>query len=82
MLTRETLIEFIEDEVGVDTSKVNEDTLLFSTGIVDSFALVTLMSFVETQTGIRMEMADVTLENFDSVNRMIAYIKRVIEEKK
>lgn len=71
----ETLSAYLEEEHDVDPSEVQSDTLLFSSGIVDSFMLVALLTFIETTFDCEVEPVDVTLENFDSLDRMAAYIE-------
>jgi acyl carrier protein len=77
MLTADGLLAFLEDDLGVDVQDVDEDTPLFSSQLVDSFALVTLMMFLERETGIRIAPADVNLDNMDTIGRMLAYANRV-----
>ena len=77
MLTADGLLAFLEDDLGVDIQDVDEDTPLFSSQLVDSFALVTLMMFVEREAGIRIAPADVNLDNMDTIGRMLAYANRV-----
>jgi acyl carrier protein len=77
VITEEKLTAFLEDDLGVDVSDIDADTLLFSSQVVDSFALVTLMMFLEKEAGIRISPADVNLDNMDSIARMIAYVARV-----
>ncbi|OGO25491.1 MAG: acyl carrier protein [Chloroflexi bacterium RBG_16_52_11] len=45
-------------------------------GIVDSIGVMELVAFVEENFSIKVDDLDVTPENFDSVNRMAAYIRR------
>lgn len=71
------LVEFLRDDLAIDVSDIAPDTLLFSTGIIDSFALVTLMTFIETEGGVRISPADVNLANFDSISRILNYVDRV-----
>ena len=75
-IERDALIDYMEIDLGVDTADIDDDSKLFSTGIIDSFALVSLMTFIETSTGNRIPPGDVVLENFDSVGRIMAYISR------
>jgi len=70
------LSRFIEDELAVE-SELAEDTLLFSSGLIDSFSLVSLMSYIEDEGGVRIAPGDVKLENFDSIGRILAYLDRV-----
>lgn len=76
MLTNNRVFEFLEEDLGVDIGDVDEDTPLFSSQLIDSFALVTLMMFIEREAGIRIAPADVNLDNMDSVRRMVAYAAR------
>lgn len=76
MITQSLILGFFEDELGLDTQDIEADTLLFSEGIVDSFALVSLMLFLESQANFQINPRDVNLDNFDSISRMLAYIER------
>ena len=79
MLTREKLIEALENELGVDTSDVGDDTPLFSSGLVDSFSLVSLIVFIETAGRFTVEPAEVNLENFDTITRILSFARRRAE---
>jgi acyl carrier protein len=72
----DTLRAFLADDLGVDTAEIAADTLLFSSGVIDSFALVSLMSFLETGCGISISPEEVNLDNFDSIERILAYVER------
>ncbi|MCB1749631.1 MAG: acyl carrier protein [Gammaproteobacteria bacterium] len=75
-MNADTLLTFLADDLDVDTADIAPDTLLFSTGIVDSFALVSLMTFLESECGMRISPEDVNLDNFDSIERILAYVER------
>jgi acyl carrier protein len=77
MVTQDGILSFLADDLGVDTSGIEADTPLFSSQIVDSFALVTLMMFLEREIGVRIAPTDVSLDNMDTVGRMLAYAARV-----
>ena len=76
-LSLDQLKQFLEDELGVDVVDITEDTPLFSSGIVDSFALVSLMTFVESEADITISPSDVNLDNFDSMSRILRYVAMV-----
>jgi acyl carrier protein len=76
MLTENKVVDFMRDDLALDVSDVKSDTLLFSTGILDSFSLVSMMTFIESECGFRISPADVTLENMDSVERILAFVQR------
>jgi len=55
------------------TEPIEPDTELFSTGLLDSVGLVNVVAYVERAARIDVRPADVTLENFDTPNRIVAY---------
>lgn len=73
-LTYQNLRDFLVDELALDGEEITTDTLLFSSGLVDSFALVTLMTYIENEGGVTIAPTDVKLENFDSISRILAYL--------
>ena len=78
VFSRTSVVDFLEAELGVDLSGVGNADPLFSSGIVDSFALVTLMMHLEQQGGFRINPGDVTLDNFDTIDRIIAFCSRAL----
>jgi acyl carrier protein len=74
-LTREQLLKHLEQKLGVDTRDVDEQTSLFSSGLVDSFSLVDLILFIEQSAGIRMQTLDVSIDNLDSIERILRYVR-------
>ena len=75
MLTENRLREILEDDLGCELDGVEASSLLFSTGVVDSFTLVTLIMELEKETGVKVGAGDLTLENFDSIERILAYLE-------
>jgi acyl carrier protein len=73
-MTANDILALLERELGIDRRRVNEDTPLFSSGLLDSFAMVTLVTAVEGAAGIKVRATDVTLANFDSVGRILGYV--------
>jgi acyl carrier protein len=45
-------------------------------GIVDSVGVMELVSFVEEDFHVKVEDLDITPDNFDSVSKIAAYIRR------
>lgn len=78
MITLDDIRQFLADELGIDTTDIEADTALFSSGVVDSFALITLMMHLEAIGGFRINPADVTLDNMDSLGRIVSFANRQI----
>ena len=72
----EDLLAFIKDELAVDCSEILPDTPLFSSGLIDSFSLVSLMSFIEKEHGILIAPIDINLANFDTIQSILNYLER------
>ena len=75
-LTRETLIEHLVEEYDLDEAELAAGALLFSTGRLDSFMLVELVMYLEDQAGVKIRPIDFTLDNLDSVERMLTFLSR------
>ena len=61
--------EFLEDED--EDMEVTAETPLISSGIVDSFSMVSLKTFLEKKYSVQIPDAKATPETFDSVGRII-----------
>ena len=71
------LVEMIIAEVSLDPSaEITSSTDLLLTGLVDSLGVVQIVAWIEDQMGIEIEPVDVVLENFQTVDLMLAYIER------
>lgn len=64
--------EYLEEDSGVE---VTENTKLISSGIVDSFSMVSLKMFLEKKFSIKIPDEKATPEAFDSVNNIMVLIK-------
>ncbi len=64
--------EYLEED---STTEVNENTKLISSGIVDSFSMVSLKMFLEKKFLIKIPDDKATPEAFDSVNNIIVLLK-------
>lgn len=64
--------EYLEEE---DEQEVDENTPLISSGIVDSFSMVSLKMFLEKKFDIKIPDEKATTEAFDSVNNITVLLK-------
>ncbi|UCF64505.1 MAG: acyl carrier protein [bacterium] len=73
---RDVVLEYVIDEYLEDEDQeISYDTPLISGGIVDSFSMVSLKVFLETNYKIQIPDAKATPEAFDSVNKIVALLK-------
>ncbi|UCF70906.1 MAG: acyl carrier protein [candidate division WOR-3 bacterium] len=64
--------EYLEEDTQDD---INESTPLISSGIVDSFSMVSLKTFLEKKFNIKIPDDKATPEAFDTVNNIINLLK-------
>ena len=70
----EALTRFIQEEIVFDDVVVDGDIDLLLTGLVDSLGVIRITHWMEETTGVLVDPGDVTLENFQTVDKMAAYL--------
>ena len=77
---KDMILEYIRneyiDEDEVDEIRLDEHTPLISSGIVDSFSMVSLKRFLEKKFVISIPDEDATPQAFDTVASIIDLVKR------
>jgi methoxymalonate biosynthesis acyl carrier protein len=69
---KETVRGFILRSIAI--TKLDDDDDLFESGIVNSLFAVQLMTFIEKTFSIEVEMDDLDIENFKSLNSTTAFV--------
>jgi acyl carrier protein len=59
-----------------DDQEISETTPLISSGIVDSFSMVSLLRFLEKKYAIHIPDSAATPEAFDTVERIVVLVRR------
>lgn len=74
---KDVILDFVKEEyIDADEDiEVTYDTKLISSGIVDSFSMVSLKRFLETKYNIQIPDAKATVDAFDSVNKIADLLK-------
>ena len=74
---KKTIIDYVKKEYLDEDSdqQITEDTKLISSGIVDSFSMVSLKMFLEKKFQVKIPDDKATPEAFDSVNCIINLLK-------
>ena len=82
---KEVILEYIKNEYLDDDDdedvELTEDTPLISSGIVDSFSMVSLKRFLERKYDISLPDEEATPEAFDTVNKIIELVTKRQQEK-
>ncbi len=68
--------EYLEEDSG---QEIDEQTKLISSGIVDSFSMVSLKVFLEKKFQIKIPDEKATPEAFDSVDNIVVLLKQFVK---
>jgi acyl carrier protein len=73
----DAILQYVKDEYleEDDDMEIDCDTPLISSGIVDSFSMVSLKAFLEKKYSIQIPDAKATPDAFDSVNKIAEVVR-------
>ena len=79
---KKMIIDYVKKEYLDEDSdqEIDENTKLISNGIVDSFSMVSLKTFLEKKFQIKIPDEKATPEAFDSVNNIMVLLKEFVKE--
>ena len=75
MSEHEQILEFIHEEL-LDGEEVEAGESLFRSQILDSLSLTNLIVFLEETFGVKVGAMDISYDNLDNVDLMVAFIDR------
>jgi acyl carrier protein len=77
---RTTVLEYVKNEYldEDDDTEIGPDSPLISSGIVDSFSMVSLKTFLERKYKVSIPDAKASPEAFDTVNRIVTLMKEFV----
>jgi D-alanine--poly(phosphoribitol) ligase subunit 2 len=70
--TGDGILELIRDRLNIDVADVDVD--MIETGVLDSIALVTLITAIEEALSCELPLDDFDIGNFRSARRIIQYL--------
>jgi len=74
---QDVITDYIRDEYLEDEAQsVELDTPLISSGIVDSFSMVSLKTFLENKYNIKIPDEEATPEAFDTVRKIMELVRK------
>ena len=75
-IDHDSVLAYLEQNFGIDVSQVQNETPLFTSGLLDSFSVGDLLLFLEEQGKFAIEADEIVPENLDSVARIVAFTAR------
>jgi acyl carrier protein len=73
---KDAILEYVIGEYADEDDKITFETPLISSGLVDSFSMVSLKRFLEVRYKISIPDEDASPEAFDSVNKIADLVRR------
>jgi acyl carrier protein len=77
MDTKEAIEGFIVDELlyGNNKTEIDPTKSLITSGIIDSLGLLRLITYLEDQFGISIKDFEMVPENFETINKIITFVR-------
>ncbi|MDC3203792.1 hypothetical protein OA957_01395 [Prochlorococcus sp. AH-716-B04] len=77
---KDQLLKYIREKSDLDSiSEIPLNESLLGEGILDSFAIIELVEFVESEWDIKISDDEFSIDNFGSINKIIDFIIRKFE---
>jgi len=73
-LDRTTLLKYLNENMGLDTTSIDDGTPLFSSSLLDSFSMIDLITYIEQQMNIKLKPTEVNLDNLDSIGQILKFM--------
>ena len=72
-----TIHRFVAENLalGKGVGSIEDDTSLIENGVIDSLGIFQLVSFLESGFGIRVEDAEIVLENFRTIDAIEQFVR-------
>ncbi|MEZ5245854.1 MAG: acyl carrier protein [Acidimicrobiales bacterium] len=72
---KDKIRSLVIENLGLDAD-IGDDTLLFSSGLLDSLSAVSLLFSLNDDLGISLSPLDVALDDFDSIDLIVATVEK------
>lgn len=76
MSTQSILTNYIREEFARGRKEIDADEDLLSSGILNSLAILKLVSFIEDRFNIRVPDEDIVFENFQNIQSLSQYLEQ------
>lgn len=72
--------KFILENFLYGEGDLKNDESLFESGIIDSLGFIKLLAFIEKTFDVSIDMSEVTIENFNTINQIVETIRNKIDK--
>lgn len=71
--------QFLVNECGLEESKITHDVDLFQSGLLDSFEVQQILSFLEDRWQVKAPVFEVSFENFATINKITSFVTKSLQ---
>ena len=71
---KEKIHKYIIESTFDEVKKINDETLIFEEGVLDSMGLLFLIEFLQEEFNITTDDDELVVENFQSINSIVSYM--------
>ena len=64
-----------------DGDKINDTTLIFDTGLLDSMGLLFLIEFLNDNYKVKVNDEELNPKNFESINSIVSFVNEKLSKK-
>jgi acyl carrier protein len=73
-ISPDIILDYFGNELFIDTSEITNETVLFSSGLIDSFNMINLIMFIEETCQTKITPSEITLDNLDSIEKILTFL--------
>jgi len=79
-MAKEKIKNFIVENFLFGEGELEDDEPLFESGIIDSLGLIKLLAFIEETFNISLNMSEIDIEDFNTLDDILKTIKRKMDQ--
>lgn len=72
--TKSKIRNYILETTLAETNNIEDDTLIFETGLLDSMGFLFLIEFIKDELGIVINDDELIVENFETINHISEFL--------
>ena len=73
--TKIKIKEYLKKSTLASIDSIDDETLIFEAGLLDSMGLLFLIEFIKEEFGVETIDNELLIENFESINKIAAFIE-------
>lgn len=64
---KKTIRGFLTNNLELDLSDISDNSELFSSGLIDSFSLIEILAFLESEFNCKVDISNLSIDELDTI---------------